>query len=144
MGVALMVASYVLFTLGGTAIFMMACLAVGYQPFGAVGWFGTQTTLREGSVHRVWQWLLHDPWLPAACALGGVVVIRVLELAGVPRNVRRTLGGALFGAITLVVVVAGNWEFGLGTGPVIAALILGVLFGSVVLPRRRPGVPSHG
>jgi len=135
---------YLLIVVGGTLSFLVLAPVFGYLPYSdrpGPGWFGKFPALswaefrNEVGFQFGWSILL----LPyaAGCGLILFVVVRVLEQFRAPHIAVSVIAALLSGLVSGYVVAGIGWYIAIAAAPVYLALLLGLLFGGLLLPRRR-------
>jgi hypothetical protein len=145
------VALYLVLVDGGTVVFTLLTPLVGYAPFGdrpPAGWSGGVSFLKPWGIKLVLSWgLLLTPY----AAVVGVVLYglaRAFDRLGFPRLVIAISGALTAAVLSGLIVSAMGWYIALGSLPASASVVLGALYGAVVLPRwrreprGRPTTPS--
>ncbi len=123
--------------IGGTALFMAVAMLLGYLPYTdrpGPGWYGPRNTVGELPV--VAAWLKLNFWVPPIYGAAIFVLVKPLTLFHrLPRAVVRVVASLLAAASGVLWVAATGWFFSLALVVQWAALVMGVLFGALLLPR---------
>jgi len=139
---------YLLVVVGGVFGFLVCAPVFGYLPYSdrpGPGWFGRFPGVgwadfwHGARFHLGWTLLL-APYA-ILCGLLLFVVARVLERFHAPRVVVAVVGALLAGFVSGYIVVAIGWYIAIAAPPVYAAVILGILYGAWLLPKRKVLIP---
>lgn len=134
---------YLLVVGGGVLGFLVFAPVFGYLPYSdrpGPGWFGRFPAVSWGdfwngaSFHLGWSLLL----APYAVVSGLLlfIVARVLERFHIPRLVVAVVGAFLAAFVSGYTVLGIGWYIAIAAPPVYAAMILGILYGAWLLPKR--------
>jgi hypothetical protein len=143
------VALYVLIVIGGTIAFL--CIApvfgyLGYSDRPGPGWFGRFPAIgwsefRENAVFML-QWATLFLWHSLFFGLLIVLLARGLELVRTPRIAVAIACALVSVFLTGYLMLAAGWIIALGPVPFYISLLLAVLFGAILLPKRRSPQPA--
>ena len=142
---------YLVVVVGGSVCFLSLAPVFGYLPYSdrpGPGWIGKFPGVGWHDFwHNVvfmfdWALLL----IPLATIAGLVVfsIARILECFGTPRTIVAIAGGLLAGFVSGYIVAGVGWYIAIGQAPVYFATALGLIYGSVVLPRSHAVRASGG
>ena len=135
---------YLLVVVGGSFCFLSVAPVFGYLPYSdrpGPGWFGRVPAIGwaefwRGAVFMLgWVALL----LPYAIVAGLIVfaIARLLERFRTPRAVVAIISGLLSGFVSGYIVLGIGWYIAISEVAVDVASVLGLMFGGLLLPRRR-------
>jgi hypothetical protein len=135
---------YLVVVVGGSVCFLSLAPVFGYLPYSdrpGPGWIGKFPGIGWADLWHVvvymsgWALLL----MPLAIVAGLVVfsIARVLECFGTPRIIVAGVGGLLAGLVSGYIVAGVGWYIAIAETPVYFAAALGLIYGSVLLPRSR-------
>ena len=135
---------YLAVVLGGTVCFLSLAPVFGYLPYSdrpGPGWIGKFPAIGWANFwHNAlymfeWAVLL----IPLASITGLIMfsIARILEGFGTPRTIVAVVGGLLAGLASGYIVLGVGWYIAIAAAPVYFAAVLGLIYGSVLLPRRR-------
>jgi len=135
---------YILVVVGGSLCFLSLAPLFGYLPYSdrpGPGWFGRFPAIGWTDFwHGVdfilgWALLL----LPYAIVAGLIVfaLARLLERVKTPRIVVAVICALLAGFMSGYIVLALGWYIAIADAPVYFAIVLGLIFGGLLLPRSR-------
>jgi len=135
---------YLAVVVGGSVCFLSLAPIFCYLPYRdrpGPGWFGKFPAIGWADFwHGVafmssWALLL----MPLAAVAGLIVfsVTRILERFRTPRTVVAVVGGLLAGLVSGYIVLGVGWYIAIAPAPVYVAAALGLIYGSVLLPRSR-------
>ena len=135
---------YLVVVVGGVLSFLSLAQVFGYLPYSdrpGPGWFGRFPAIswaefwHGASYHFGWSALL----LPYAAVSGFIMflIVRVLERFRTPRVVVAVVGALLGGIVSGYIVLGVGWYIAIAAAPVYVAMVLGLIFGALLLPRRR-------
>ena len=136
---------YVLFVLWGTVGVLILSTVIGYLPYSdrpGPGWLGAAQT---ASLSVVWFFLSWAGFAAIHVVKIGLVlfvVARVLRLIRCPRWAIRVIGALVSGFLSLYIIAGLGWYIAVAEFPVLAAGLLGVVFGGFFLLPRDGS--SHG
>jgi hypothetical protein len=141
---------YLLVVVGGLFCFLSLAPVFGYLPYSdrpGPGWFGrfpgvTWSDFWSGFMFFLgWVALL----VPYAVVAGLLlfVIARLLERFRVPRIAVAVVAALLAGFVSGYIVAGIGWYISIAAPPVYFAMILGIVFGAWLLPRKT-GAMGHG
>jgi hypothetical protein len=142
---------YLLLVVGGVFGFLALAPVFGYLPYSdrpGPGWFSrfpavTWTAFWHGVTFALGWSLFLAPYA-LVCGVILFIVARVLERFHATRLVVAVVGALLAGFVSGYVVMGIGWYIAIAAPPVYAAMLLGIIYGAWLLPRRRvpigPGV----
>lgn len=143
------VALYVLVVIGGTVAFL--CIApvfgyLGYSDRPGPGWFGrfpaiSWSEFRDNTVFML-QWATLFIWHSLLVGLLIVLLARGLEFVRTPRIAVAIVCALVSVFLTGYLMLAAGWIIALGPAPFYFSLLLAVLFGAILLPKRRAPKPA--
>lgn len=134
---------YLLVVVGGSVCFLSLAPVFGYLPYSdrpGPGWIGKFPGIGwadfwHGVVFMSGWALLLMP-LATIAALILFSIARILEWLKTPPSVVAVIGGLLAGLVSGYIVLGLGWYIAIAQAPVYFAAILGLVYGSVLLPRR--------
>ena len=138
------VALYLLIVVGGLFVFLCLTPLIGYLPYSdrpGAGWKIKPLTIGWSDFWHgaqfMWEWL--QLLLPNALVVGVLLFLgaRLLERARTPRVLAAILSALPAGFMTGYVVAATGWYIALGGPAVYASMLLAMIFGVFVMPRRK-------
>jgi MFS family permease len=140
--------TYALVLAGGITLLLLASSAIGYLPYSdrpGPGWFSPHLPrLEELRFFAGWAVFFIGPF---ALLWGVVLYIFTSTIAqlGSPKLLARIFGGVFAGALGFLGVAAAGWYIAISSVGVYGAAILGLTFGSVLLPRfvNFPALPQR-
>ena len=140
---------YLVVVVGGVLSFLSLAPVFGYLPYSdrpGPGWFGRFPAVswgdfwRGAGFHLGWSVLL----LPYAAISGLILflVVRVLERFRTPRVIVAIVGALVGGFVSGYIVLGIGWYIAIAAPPVYVAMVLGLIFGAWLLPRKRVRVDA--
>jgi hypothetical protein len=135
---------YLLVVVGGTVAFLSVAPVVGYLPYSdrpGPGWFGSFPAVSWQEFLETFRFMLGWAMLlaPYAVVAGLIVFIlaRALEFVRTPRLIVALVCAVISAFFSGYLVLAFGWYIAIGAPPVYFAMLLGLLFGGLLLPKRR-------
>ena len=143
------VALYVIVVIGGTVAFLCIAPVFGYLGYGdrpGPGWFGhfpaiSWSEFRDNTVFML-QWTTLFIRHSVFVGLLIVLLARGLELVRAPRIAIAIVCALVSVFLTGYLLLAAGWIIALGAAPFYLSLLLAVLFGAILLPKRRAPKPA--
>ena len=135
---------YMLVVIGGTVAFLCLAPVFGYLPYSdrpGPGWYGRfpaiswSEFIENGRFMLDWAGLFF--WQAILCALVIFFLARGLELVQTPRIAVAVVCSILSVFLTGFLILAAGWYISIGAAPFYFAILLAVLFGALLLPKRR-------
>ena len=135
---------YVLVVIGGTVAFLSLAPVVGYLPYSdrpGPGWHGRFPAISWAefveNVKFMLDWASLFIWQAIFFALLIFFLARGLELVRTPRLAVAIVCAVVSVFFTGFLMLAAGWYIALGAAPFYFSILLAVVFGAILLPRRR-------
>lgn len=135
---------YMLVVIGGTVAFLCLAPVFGYLPYSdrpGPGWYGRfpaiswSEFIENGRFMLDWAGLFI--WQAVLCALVIFFLARGLELVRTPRIAVAVVCTIVCVFFTGFLILAAGWYISIGAAPFYLSILLAVLFGALLLPKRR-------
>src|ERR1041385_1449483 len=140
---------YAAIVIGGTCFFIIIARIVGYLAYSdrpGPGWYGFFPKLTlQGLLELlsfVFGWGLFTLIYTPFAVLPLLVVVRMLEWAGLPRYINAVIGGLIGGVLSLWFMLAMGWYIALAGPAMVVGGMLGVFYGAWIVPVRPPDTKS--
>ena len=137
---------YLIVVVGGTVAFLSLAPVVGYVPYSdrpGTGWFGRFPAISWaefiGNLRFMVGWARLFVWHAVILAVLIFLLARSLELVRAPRLVVAIICAVVSAFFTGFLMEAAGWFIAIGAAPVYFSMFLGLVFGALLLPRRRMG-----
>jgi hypothetical protein len=135
---------YLLVVVGGTVAFLSVAPVVGYLPYSdrpGPGWFGSFPAVNWLEFVENFRFMLGWAMLLAPYAVvAGLIIFslaRALEFVRTPRLIVALVCAVISACFSGYLVLAFGWYIAIDTLPVYFAMLMGLLFGGLLLPKRR-------
>ena len=135
---------YVVIVIGGTICFLCLAPVVGYLPYSdrpGPGWYGSFPAINWAefieTVRFMLSWAELFIWQAILFALLIFLLARSLELIRTPRFVVAIVCAVVSVFLTGFLILAAGWYISLGAAPFYFAILLALVFGGLLIPKRR-------
>ena len=135
---------YLLVVIGGTVAFLSLAPVFGYLPYSdrpGPGWYGRFPAISWAEfIETVWymlDWAKLFIWQSSFCALLIFLLARGLELVRTPRIAVAIVCAVVSVFFTGFLILAAGWYIAIGAAPFYFAIFLAVVFGALLVPKRR-------
>jgi hypothetical protein len=134
---------YLLVVIGGTVAFLSLAPVFGYLPYSdrpGPGWYGRFPAISWAefidTVRYMLGWAKLFIWQASFFALIIFLLARGLELVRTPRFVVAIICAVVSVFLTGLLMLAAGWYISIGAAPFYFAILLSVVFGALLVPKR--------
>ncbi|SRR6266550_388959 len=135
---------YIIVVVGGTVAFLSLAPVVGYVPYSdrpGTGWFGRFPAISWAEFSETFRFMIDWArlfiWHAIILALLIFLLARGLELVRAPRLVVAIICAVVSAFFTGFLIAAAGWYIAIGAAAVYFAMFLALVFGALLLPKRR-------
>lgn len=124
--------------LGGLFVYLISIMLVGYLPYSdrpGSGWYKGQIHISWQTISFIGSFILFLGIYLLAALIISYLLLRIISLFGYNRLVFALLGSLIIGFLSFYVTLGIGWYIALDDSTVIAAGILGIVYGATLFPK---------